>query len=282
MGDAADRDQDLLGLDRGAAAELGDHAGAAGADLFDLDAGADVDAEVLAQRFADFFAGEGLVSREQVLAALDQGHPGAEARPGLGELAADRAAAEHDHARRHPLGGGRLAVVPGADAVEAVDRRHRRAAAGGDDDRRPRGQDLVADEDPALAVEAAGAAVEVDAAFFEPGQLGRVVAVVDHLVAPVEDRLRVELARRRHRHSGQPPRLGEHVGGAQQRLRGHAGVVGAFAADQVGLDDRHRHPGVGQPPGADLARGARSEHDRVVGLLAHTDTVPDTVQFQAQ
>ena len=69
--------------------------------------------------------------------------------------------------------------------------------------------DVVADDDPALAVEAAGAAEELDAAFFQPGQLARVVEVVDHLVAAVEDRLRVELAVDRRGDPGHPPRLGQ-------------------------------------------------------------------------
>ena len=68
------------------------------------------------------------------------------------------------------------------------------AAAGRDDDRLAGDQRLVADDDPALAVEPALAAEQLDAAFLEPGQLAGVVEVVDHLVAAVEDRLRVELA----------------------------------------------------------------------------------------
>lgn len=101
-----------------------------------------------------------------------------------------------------------LAVVPGVDTVEAVDRRHRRAAAGGDDDSLARRQGLVADEDPALAAEAPGAAEEVDLAFFKPRQLDRVVEIVDDLVAADEDRLRVELALRRDRNPGQAACLG--------------------------------------------------------------------------
>ena len=167
------------------------------------------------------------------------------------------------------FGGGRLAVVPGADRVEAVDRRHRRARAGGDD-HRPRGDQLVvADRDPALADEPTLAAEEVDLPFFEPGQLARVVLVVDRRVAAGEDRRRVELGVRVDRHAGDPLRLGEHVGRPQQRLRGHAGVVGAFAADQVFLDDRHLPARVGEPPAHDLAGRAGAEDDRVVGLLGH-------------
>ncbi len=51
----------------------------------------------------------------------------------------------------------------------------------------------VADDDAALAVEPSLAAEELDPALLEPGQLAGVVEVVDHLVAAVEDRLRVEL-----------------------------------------------------------------------------------------
>ena len=158
--------------------------------------------KLLAQRRGDFLAGEGLLAREQVLAALDQGHLRPERRPGLGELAADRAAAEHDHALRDLLRGGRVAVVPGLDRVEAVDRRHRRAAAGGDDDRLARRSGRrrrpTTRRSPSKR---AGAAEEVDLAFFQPGQLDRVVEVVDHLVAAGEDRLRVELAVAADRHA---------------------------------------------------------------------------------
>ena len=108
------------------------------------------------------------------------------------------------------FGGGRVAVVPGLDRVEPVDRRHRRPAAGRDDDRLAAHQHLVADGDPALALEARLAAEEVDPAFFQPGQLPGVVAVVDHLVAAVEDRLRLELpvppSGRRGRGSPRPAR----------------------------------------------------------------------------
>ena len=43
-----------------------------------------------------------------------------------------------------------------------------------------------------LAVEPPLAAEELDPAFLQPGQLAGVVEVVDHLVAAVEHRLRVE------------------------------------------------------------------------------------------
>ena len=118
-------------------------------------------------------------------------------------------------------------------------------------------QRVVADHDPPLAVEPALAAEQLDPVFLQPGQLPRVVEVVDHLVAAVEDRLRVEVAAHRLGDARHAPRLGEQVGRAQQRLRRHAGVVGALAADQVLLDDRDLQAAVGEPPGADLARRRR-------------------------
>ena len=130
-------------------------------------------------------------------------------------------------------------------------------------------QRLVADRDAARADEAAGAAEEVDPPFFEPGHLARVVEVVDRRVAAGEDRRRFELGVAGDRHAGDPLRLGQHVGGPQQRLRGHAGVVGAFAADQVFLDDRHLPARVGEFPGDDLTGWPGAEDDRVVDPLAH-------------
>ncbi len=113
-------------------------------------------------------------------------------------------------------------------------------------------------------VEPGLAAVERDAAILEPGQLGGVVEIVDHLVAALEDLLGVELAGR---HPGDPAVLGEQLARAQQRLGGHARPVGALAADQLALDDRDVEALSGQQPGGDLAGRTGAEHDHVV--LAH-------------
>src|ERR1700710_2033336 len=83
-----------------------------------------------------------------------------------------------------------------------------------------------------------------------------------------------------------PPLVAEDAGGSEMRLRGHAGVVAAFTADQVLLDDRDLQPAIGQAPRANLAGGAGAEHDHVVGMLAHGDTIPtpypEPVQSKAQ
>ena len=180
--------------------------GAAGRDLLGLDAGADVDAEALAQRARRLPRRR---TAPRARAGARRPRPASPSSPSDAQAwessHADRAAAEHDHALRHPLGGGRLAVVPGLDRVEPVDRRHRGAAAGGDDDgASARSASSSPTTHPALAVEPALAAEEVDPALFEPGQLAGVVEVVDHLVAAVEHRLRVELAAHRLGDAGDP------------------------------------------------------------------------------
>ena len=121
---------------------------------------------------------------------------------------------------------------------------------------------VVAHLDPPLAVERPAAAEQLDAPLLEPRKLHRVVEVVDHLVAAGQRRLGVQLARHRLRGAGNASHLGEHLGRAQQRLRGHARVVGALAADQVVLDDGDLQPALGDSTGADLARGARLRSPR--------------------
>ena len=227
-----------------------------------------------AQRSGDLLAGEGLLASEDPVAALGQGDLRPQRRPGLGELGPDRPAPEDDHARRDPLRGGRVAVVPGLDRVEPLYRGHRRTGAVGDDDRAPRHQCGLVHHHSFFAVEPALAPEEHDPAFFQPGQLTRVVEVVDHLVAAGEDRLRVELASHRGRRAGHAPCLVEQLARSQQRLRGHACVVGALAADQVLLDDRDAEATVGEAPGADLSRGSRPDHDRVELGLAHAANLP--------
>jgi len=65
------------------------------------------------------------------------------------------------------------------------------------------------------------------------------------------------------------PGLGERLRGTQERLRGHARVVGAFAADQLVLDDRGLDPTVGRPARADLAGRPGPDHDEVELPFSH-------------
>ena len=116
----------------------------------------------------------------------------------------------------------------------------------------------------ALAGQPAAAAHERDASLLEPGQLTAVVEVRDHLVAAREHRGHAERAELEPGYAGD---LTCELDRAQQGLRRHARVEGAFAADEAVLDDRHLQPSLTKTAGADLTRSAGSDHHHVE--LAH-------------
>ena len=170
-----------------------------------------------------------LLARERLLVRstdprLDQGHLGPEASPRLCQLDADRAAAEHDQARRDPLRGGRLAVVPGLGLAQPVDRRDRRVGAGRDAPPPCRRPARRRPPSPGARRRAAAPAEELDAALLEPRQLAGVVEVVDHLVAAAQRRLGVQLA---------GDRLGGPRDAARPRRAASAGRSSAFDGMQA-------------------------------------------------
>ena len=154
----------------------------------------------------------------------------------LRELAADGAAAEHEQRRGHLERLGRLDVRPVVDLVEprrsagspATSRSRSRAGRSASScpatwtTRRVRDDGVAADELAALAG--------------EPLDLGGVVALGDE-VAPREDRPadRASPARA----AGSAARRGHELRRPQHRLRRHARPVGALAADEAPLDERH-------------------------------------------
>ena len=171
------------------------------------------------------------------------------AAPGRGHLAADDAAAHDQQPAGHLLGAGGLARRPRARSRAARDRRDRGVRAGADGDRVPGGQPGlgavgVGDDDGLLAVEPAATADQVDArrsaptstwpessqCEVNPSRRARVAATscspVTAWAAPSTARASASTS-----------------GAAQQRLAGHAGPVGALAADQFAL-----HEDGGQPP----------------------------------
>ena len=215
--------------------------------------------------------GERLLARDQPRGRLDQRHLRAERRERLRQLDADDAAAEDEQ----PLGHASRAVVasrlvhgcasrrPGIGGIAAL-------AAGGDHDRAAR--DSASRPPTRRGARPAGAPwprTSVDAALLEPRQLRAVVEVVDHLVAAREHRRDVELAGDRLGRAGHPPRLGERLGRAQQRLRRHARLERALAADQLALDDRDLQAASPSRPAHDLAGRAGADHDHVELSLAH-------------
>ncbi len=96
--------------------------------------------------------------------------------------------------------------------------------------------------------------------------------VVDHLVAPREHGGDVEPVSP---YPGHAPRLGEQLARTEQRLRGHARVEGALAADEVLLDERDREPALAEPARGDLAGRAGADDDDVEAPLGHAPSVAD-------
>ena len=99
---------------------------------------------------------------------LDDGHLRAEPGKALGQLDADRTAAEDDEPRRQLARHRGLAVGPVIDLVQTLDGRDRRGAAVGDDDCLARHQLLAADLHRAQVDQVAGAAKKLG-----PGGLKR-------------------------------------------------------------------------------------------------------------
>ena len=125
----------------------------------------------LDERLLELLRGELLLARDEARRHLEQHDVGAERVPRLRELAAHRAAADHDQALGDLVGGGGLAVGPGIRLGEARDRRQRGGRPGGDDDGLARAQDVVAGDHSALAVEPRLGAEELDAPVLEPREL---------------------------------------------------------------------------------------------------------------
>ena len=167
---------------------------------------------------------------------------------------------------------------PVPNRVEPVERRHRRAAAGRHHHGLAGDQLLLANGDPALAVEPPSPRNSSMPAFLEPGQLDGVVEVVDHLVAAVEDRLGVE--------SRWPLRRPAPGGPRPAARRGAAAPSTACRRSRStrrrpgGSTIATREPALGQPSGADLARRGRprSRSRRILSRESGYPTRPRTME----
>ena len=188
---------------------------------------------------ATSIARELLQVRHQRRLRLHQDGARAERRVGLRQLGAHRAAAEHEQALRAPRSdvvasrlvhgptsaspsiGGTAASVPVATttAFRAIS-----SCSPAQTRRSP--SSLPSPRNSSMPC------------FSSQGSWPESSRSVDHLVAARQRRSDVDLAGDRLGGAGDAPDLGEGLGRAQQRLRRHAGVVGALAADQVALDDR--------------------------------------------
>ena len=175
-------------------------------DAFGARSEPDLDA-VLAQRLGDERGRVGVDAREEPLVALDERHLRADALEELRELAADRAATEHERAA--PGTSSRLGRL---DVRPVVDLRRARRSAGRPATSRSRsraGRSEAPGRRPARtpgSVTIGVAAHELGVAGLEPLDLGAVVALGDD-VAPREDLLRIERCRLRSPRACAAPRL---------------------------------------------------------------------------
>jgi hypothetical protein len=86
---------------------------------------------------------------------------------------------------------------------------------------------------------------------------------MNHLVTAAQDGVHVELTPRCLGRPGHAACLGERLRRTKQRLGGHARVIGAFAADQLPLDERDGQPVLSETTRAHLAGRPGAEHDHI-------------------
>ena len=217
-------------------------------------------------------AASGSSGRDQPVAVLDDRHPDPEAREHLGQLAADRAAADHDQRARQLGDLHGVAVGPVRRPREPVDRRRRRPGAGVEHHAAPgRVRDRLA------------AVGRLD---LDPAGAGQPGDAVERRSRPASSRRR----RRRCRPSrsvaslarcaaatgaqlgsidaspasaARPAGLGQGVGGPDHHLGRDAAVVRALAADQVLVDGHDLEAGLRGSRGERLAAGAEPDDDEV-------------------
>ena len=221
----------------------------------------------MAQRPGDHIADPGLLSGQQARGDLDDGDVAAEASECLAQLAADRAATEHQQpvgalGRRQRVGAGPQRA--GRQRVDAVHRWHDRCASGADHEGAgPAQLHAVAVRgdhvDGAGGGHRAGAADQPDTRA-DQGVGGRgVVAVLGCGVSSAYSFVPTHAGRRGH----------------QQRLAGDAGDVGALATDAERLEHRDVDTRAGQRLGDRLPARPGPEHDDGGGqLLSHDTSLP--------
>lgn len=184
-----------------------------------------------------------LLRRQRARRLIDDDHAAPVAVEHLPGLDAHGPGAEDGGALGHAPQLHRLAIRPELDRAEAHDRRDGGGAPGREDHplggvNGPVHLDATAPGQASVAAQDGHAARDVALGLF------RVVPSGDHLVAEGEDLVPVLDPRR---DAGHAAGLGDGFGRAQERLRGHAGPVGALAPHEPRLGHRDLHAGIGQP-----------------------------------
>lgn len=205
---------------------------------------------------------------------LDQRYAAAEAVEHLSDLAAHGPAADHHCGRRQLVARVDVLAVPERPGVEARDARLTEPGAGGDDQVAPADAKIAGGQD-AGSLDAAARLDQVGAFREQALHRAGVVLVLGHDVAAGHGgRVRLPVAVQRQRTSdgagghGRAADALPQLGGRQHRLARDAREVGAFAAHQPFLDQRHALAALRQERrGVFAGRAAAQDYD-VVGVHA--------------
>ena len=261
---AAGGDEEMAALDRRAVIAKDDLDLCARAfDAGDYDVAANDDA-LARERIEHDRRAFGVFARER-LRCFQHRDRAPEPAKGLRELEPDRAGADNDKVFR-PRGEIEHALVGEiGHRVEAGDGRERRRGAGGDDEAPCRDLDAVPDSD-GIAILEAGCAFDDPHA--EPVEaLLRIIRRDrrDDTVHVAVDLAEIDLRRwRRHAECARIPNGAGALARGDQRFRGDAAGIEAFAAHLALLDEHHRHTEDGGGGGNRKPAGARA-NDTDVG-----------------
>src|ERR1022692_4320410 len=259
---AADRDEQQVGIDGGAALERDGHPGPGVLDSLEPGAGLLADAAPpegpLQQLRARF-----LLGRQQMRQHLHDRDLGAERPPDAGELHSDDPAAKDHHRRRHLVEGEGLVAGDHALAVDGEAGQAAGLGPGGQDDVRAL-DDGVPDLDLGRRYEPPVAFDDVDVpgrdqplqALPQPGDYLVLVGVDPGHVDAFERGPHSEVA-------ALPGHVGN-LGGVQQRFRRDAAAVQAGTADLALLDQRDALAKLRGAQRAGVAAAAAAEDDDVV------------------
>jgi hypothetical protein len=192
----------------------------------------------------------------------------AEARERLGELAPDRARADHGQTPRQRGQAEHRFVGQVAGLGQARDGRRARARAGGNAGA-GEAQRLPAHRHGVGAGETAFAQEHVNA---EAAEAGRRVVRADagtQLAHARHHGRKIDRDARGHAHAERtrPPDVGRGARSPEEGLRRHAADVQAVAAEQVALDERHPGAQARGARGRHEARRAAADHDEIVAAL---------------
>ena len=204
----------------------------------------------------------------QEAAAGHERHGRAKAGVSLGEFDAGNPAAEYREPLRDRAGGGRLPGGPVLDVVKPLDRRLVGGGSRGDHHGVP-GRERVAvavqpghlhlprSGDPAVAAD------QFDPGVLHPLDLAVVLPVRGEVVPALQDGGRIQGAGDGFLGAGDGLRAVQCGARTQERLRRHAGPVGALAAHQLRLDEHRRQAAADHAVRHVLAHGARADHNDI-------------------